>query len=175
MPLNYKTHNKLGRTKKVREIELKQVKVSEICKQYEVSSVSVYKWIEKYGMNKKKEDRLIVESESDTKQLLLLKKKVAELEQIIGQKQVLLDFKDKMIEIAEQTYGIAIKKKMFYPTVKHFWLNRGKYYFSMNQLYRSIGISKQSFHQKEDRWLKNKSEQEQLLLLIQCRLVNMGS
>ena len=99
--------------KKVREIELKQVKVSEICKQYEVSSVSVYKWIEKYGMNKKKEDRLIVESESDTKQLLLLKKKVAELEQIIGQKQVLLDFKDKMIEIAEQTYGIAIKKKMF--------------------------------------------------------------
>ena len=98
--------------KKVREIELKQVKVSEICKQYEVSSVSVYKWIEKYGMNKKKEDRLIVESESDTKQLLLLKKKVAELEQIIGQKQVLLDFKDKMIEIAEQTYGIAIKKNV---------------------------------------------------------------
>jgi len=36
----------------------------------------------------------------------------------------------------------------------------------MNELYRSIGISKQSFHQKEDRWLKLKSEQEQLLLVI---------
>jgi transposase InsO family protein len=36
----------------------------------------------------------------------------------------------------------------------------------MNALYRSIGISKQSFHQKEDRWLKLKSEQNQLLLLI---------
>ena len=97
--------------KKVREIELKQTKVSEVCKQYQVTSVSVYKWIEKFGMNKKKEDRLIVESESDTKQLLLLKKKVAELEQIIGQKQVMLDFKDKMIEIAEENYGIDIKKK----------------------------------------------------------------
>lgn len=99
------------KVKKVREIELKQTKVSEICKEYQVTAVSVYKWIEKFGMNKKKEDRLIVESESDTKQLLLLKKKVAKLEQIIGQKQVMLDFKEKMIEIAEETYGIDIKKK----------------------------------------------------------------
>jgi len=98
--------------KKVREIELKQTKVSEVCKQYQVTSVSVYKWIEKFGMNKKKEDRLIVESENDTKQLLLLKKKVAELEQIIGQKQVMLDFKDKMIEIAEENYGVDIKKNV---------------------------------------------------------------
>ena len=103
------------KVKKVREIELKQTKVSEICKQYQVTAVSVYKWIEKFGMNKKKVDRLIVESESDTKQLLLLKKKVAELEQIIGQKQVMLDFKEKMIEIAEQTYGIDIKKKCTTP------------------------------------------------------------
>ena len=36
----------------------------------------------------------------------------------------------------------------------------------MNKLYRSIGTTKQSFHQKEDRWLQNKSEQEQILLLI---------
>ena len=46
---------------------------------------------------------------------LELKKKVAELERIIGQKQVLLDFKDKMIEIAEQTYGVKIKKKFSTP------------------------------------------------------------
>ena len=91
---------------------MKQTKVSEVCKQYQVTSVSVYKWIEKFGMNKKKEDRLIVESENDTKQLLLLKKKVAELEQIIGQKQVMLDFKDKMIEIAEENYGVDIKKNV---------------------------------------------------------------
>lgn len=44
--------------------------------------------------------------------ILSLKKKVAELERIIGQKQILLDFKDKMIEIAEETYGVDIKKKI---------------------------------------------------------------
>ncbi|TBH70176.1 hypothetical protein EWU22_13130, partial [Aquirufa nivalisilvae] len=40
-----------------------------------------------------------------------LKKKVAELERIVGQKQILLDFKDKMIDLAEQAYGVDIKKK----------------------------------------------------------------
>jgi hypothetical protein len=60
---------------------------------------------------KNKKERIIVESESDTQQLIALKKKVAELERIVGQKQVLLEFKDKMIDLAEQTYGVDIKKK----------------------------------------------------------------
>ena len=97
---------------KVREIEQKKTKVSDICKQYEVSAINVYKWLHKYGTMKDKPTRMIVETESDTVQLLALKKKVAELEQIIGQKQVLLDFKDKMIEIAEEMYGVDIKKKL---------------------------------------------------------------
>lgn len=60
---------------------------------------------------KDKKERLIVETDSDTKQLLALKKKIAELEQIVGQKQILIDFKDKMIDLAEETYGVDIKKK----------------------------------------------------------------
>lgn len=99
------------KVQKVKEIELRQTKISEICKQYEISEVSVYKWIEKFGSMKKKKERIVIESESDTKQLLDLKRKVAELERIIGQKQILIDFKDKMIEIAEETYGVDIKKK----------------------------------------------------------------
>ncbi len=97
--------------KKVREIEQGRTKVSEICKQYEVSDVSVYKWLQNYGTMKDKKERMIVESQSDTQQLIALKKKVAELERIVGQKQVLLDFKDKMIDLAEQIYGVDIKKK----------------------------------------------------------------
>lgn len=96
---------------KVREIESGKTKVSEICNLYEVSSVNVYRWLNKFGVVKNKQERLIVETDSDTKQLLSLKKKVAELERIIGQKQVLIDFKDKMIDLAEETYGVDIKKK----------------------------------------------------------------
>ena len=96
---------------KVQEIETGRTRPCEIVKQYEVSYTSVYRWITKFGGMKQKRERLIVESDSDTKELLALKKKVAELEQIIGQKQILLDFKDKMIDIAEATYQVDIKKK----------------------------------------------------------------
>ncbi len=95
---------------KVREIETGQTKVSDICKQYNVSSTAVYKWKEKYGIMKNKKERLIVESESDTKELLALKSRVAELERLIGQKQIQLEFQNKLIEFAEETYGIEIKK-----------------------------------------------------------------
>jgi len=97
--------------KKVREIELGRTKVSEICKQYEVAGINVYRWLQKYGIMKNKKERIIVESQSDTQQLIALKKKIAELERLVGQKQILLEFKDKMIDLAEQTYGVDIKKK----------------------------------------------------------------
>jgi transposase len=97
---------------KVGELDRKQTSISELCKQYEVSYTTVYKWIAKFGSMKKKQERLIVETQSDTQELLELKKKVAELERIIGQKQILLDFKDKMIDIAEEMYGVDIKKKL---------------------------------------------------------------
>ncbi len=98
---------------KVREIETGQTKVSEICSQYQVAAKNVYLWIDKFGSMKNKKERLVVETDSDTRQLLELKKRVSELERIIGQKQILIDFQDKMIELAEETYGVDIKKKFF--------------------------------------------------------------
>lgn len=97
--------------KKVREIEQKITTIAEISRQYEVRESNVSKWLIKYGSNYMKGVRTIVESESDTRKILDLKAKVAELERIIGQKQVQIDFKEKMIEIAEQAYGVDIKKK----------------------------------------------------------------
>jgi transposase len=98
---------------KVREIETGQTKVSEICSQYQVADKNVYLWIDKFGSMKNKKERMVVETDSDTRQLLELKKRVSELERIIGQKQILIDFQDKMIELAEETYGVDIKKKFF--------------------------------------------------------------
>lgn len=96
---------------KVREIECGITTVSQVCKQYEVSTTNVYRWLHKFGVMSKKQEKMIVETLSDTAELLALKKKVAELERIIGQKQILIEFKDKMIEIAEEQYGVDIKKK----------------------------------------------------------------
>jgi transposase len=95
---------------KVKEIELGYVSVTDVSNQYQVTRANVHRWMLKFGSMKGKQERIILESSSDTKQLLALKKKVAELERIIGQKQLLIDFKDKMIDLAEETYGVEIKK-----------------------------------------------------------------
>ncbi len=96
---------------KVREIEQRQTSVSEVSKLYQVRANNVYKWIDKYSKKQEKGIRLVVEMESDSKKLLALQAKIAELERLVGQKQVIIEFQDKMIEIAEQEYQIDIKKK----------------------------------------------------------------
>jgi transposase len=96
---------------KVREIEENQCKVRDICKEYEVSRTSVSKWLYKYSAMRKKGIRQVVESESDTQKVQHLRERVRELERIIGQKQLLIDFQAKAIEIAEEKYKIDIKKK----------------------------------------------------------------
>jgi transposase len=95
---------------KVKEVENNLTKVSEVCKIYDVSRAAVYKWIYKYSANRKKQVKQIVESMSDTKRINDLQQKVKELEQMVGRQQMIIDFKDKMIDIAEGHYGIEIKK-----------------------------------------------------------------
>jgi Spy/CpxP family protein refolding chaperone len=59
-----------------------------------------------------KQHKQVVEPKSDTQKIKSLKERIKELERIIGQKQLDIDFKDKMIELAEQRYNVDIKKKL---------------------------------------------------------------
>jgi transposase len=95
---------------KVREIELGLVRVSEIKRQYSVSETAIYRWIRKFGSPKEATERLIVETMSDTRALRELKERVAELERLVGQKQIEVEFYKKVIDLAQEHYGIEIKK-----------------------------------------------------------------
>jgi len=86
--------------------------ISELCKEYELSRTSIYNWIYKYSTMQKKGEIIRVETESDTRKLLELKERVKELERIVGQKQILIDFQAKVIELAEEEYKVDIKKKL---------------------------------------------------------------
>lgn len=97
---------------KVKELERNLVSISDICKTYSVSRSAVYKWIYKYSIMAKKNVKQVVEAKSDTQKIRMLEERIKELERMVGQKQILLEFKDKMIEIAETTYGVDIKKKV---------------------------------------------------------------
>lgn len=98
--------------KRVMELENNLVTIADICKTHKVSRASVYKWLYKYSTMAKKQVRQVIESKSDTRKIQLLQEQIKELERIIGQKQILIDFQDRMIDIAENTYEVDIKKKL---------------------------------------------------------------
>jgi transposase len=100
------------RKAKVREIERNLTTVLEVSREFEVSTTAVYNWLYKYSTLRARQVRQIVEPMSDAHKIKELKKKIEELERLVGQKQIQLEFKDKMIEIAEEMYKVDIKKKL---------------------------------------------------------------
>jgi transposase len=99
------------KAEKVREMEAGITRPYQIHRMYEVSYTSISRWMSKFGSVKSKKERVIVETASDTARLLELRKQVAELERMLGQKQIVIDFQEKMIGLAEEHYGVDIKKK----------------------------------------------------------------
>ncbi len=99
------------RKKKVEEIEQGLTSIAEISREYEVSRTSIYKWIYAYSMHRKRQVRQVVESKSDTRKIKELQKRIKELERMLGQKQFEVEFKETMINLAEERFGIDIKKK----------------------------------------------------------------
>jgi len=100
------------RKKKVREIERNLTTVQEVSKEYEVSTTAVYKWLYKYSKLYQRQLRQVVEPMSDTRKIKALQEKIKDLEQLVGQKQIKLEFYEKMMDLAEQEYGIPFKKKL---------------------------------------------------------------
>jgi len=98
--------------KKVEELDKRITTISEICKEYQVSNKAVYKWIYKYSLMKSKGVKMVVEAESDTAKIKALKQHIAQLEQLLGQKEFELEFVQKQMQIASEQYGIDLKKKL---------------------------------------------------------------
>jgi transposase len=96
----------------VRKLERNLISPREIQREYEVSRTSIYRWVYQFSSMKKKGIRQVVEPLSDSRKIIELRDRIRELEQLVGQKQIQLEFKDKMIEIAEEMYGVDIKKKL---------------------------------------------------------------
>ena len=97
--------------KVVHDIENNLTSVGLVTKEYGISRTSVYKWVYTYSLLYKRGFKQVVEPMSDSKKIAQLKAQIKELEQLLGRKQIEIEFKEKMIELAEEKYGVDIKKK----------------------------------------------------------------
>lgn len=71
-----------------------------------------------------------------------------------------------MIDIAEQTYGIDIKKNIWFQTIAWFWFNRQDHPWTMNKIYGAMNTSKQNIHQRINRYLLQEEQRANLSKII---------
>jgi|ERR1044072_5143282 transposase-like protein len=99
----------------VKEYETGQFTVLELSKLYQIHTIIIYRWIHKYSTYNKRRIKVVEMSDSSKQKIKELQKKIEELERIVGQKQLNIDFLDKMIDLAKDQYGIDIKKNFDTP------------------------------------------------------------
>ena len=95
----------------VHQIERGEVTVSEVSGIYKVSPTAVYKWLRKYSELYKRQSRVIVEKKSISGKNRELQARIAELERALGQKQLRIDYLEKVVEVASDQLGVDIEKK----------------------------------------------------------------
>lgn len=95
----------------VRKIERNELGVSQALREYEVCSSTIYRWMYRYSLHLKKGNIVVVEKKSNTLKTEQYKQRIAELERIVGQKQLEIDVLNKTLDIGSEEVGFDIKKK----------------------------------------------------------------
>ncbi len=84
--------------------------VIQIQKLYGIGNPTIYNWIYKFSTFNEKGFRVVEMKTSSTEKLKQLQQQVKELERAVGQKQIKIDYLEKMIDIAKDDLKIDIKK-----------------------------------------------------------------
>lgn len=98
------------RRKAVSEFRSGQYTTKELSDLYHCSQQTIYNWIYKYSPGDSPQINVVEMSKSADQKVKALKNRITELERTVGQKQIQVDFYQKMIELAESEYGLDLKK-----------------------------------------------------------------
>lgn len=95
---------------KVQQIVDKTISVADLTELYGMTKVTVYRWLYKYSPHHQKGTNQVVQMESEGHKTRQLLQKVAELERIVGQKQLCIDYLEKLIEVSGRELEVDLKK-----------------------------------------------------------------
>jgi len=96
----------------VKDIEAGKVNVLGVSREYQVSENAVYRWLKKFSAHLHSTTTIVMQMDSEQYRTKELEKKIADLEAVVGRKQLEIDFLNKLIEIADKDMGIDIKKNI---------------------------------------------------------------
>lgn len=97
----------------VNQIETGTINVASASREYMVSITSIYRWIHQYSAYNKKGTTMVIDNKGRSNQLQALQQRIAQLERVVGNKQMKIDFYEKFVELASEELGEDLKKKYF--------------------------------------------------------------
>jgi transposase-like protein len=100
----------------VEQIENRLISVAEVQRQYSVSRTAIYTWKAKYSAAYAPGVRQVVELESEALLTKQLRERNAELERIVGRKQLQIDVLEAVIDYNSDALGMDLKKKLGTPS-----------------------------------------------------------
>ena len=116
MKANLKSINKTRRFSEefkksiVSEFEKGNFSVLQLSRLHSVHFQTIYKWIYKFSTFNEKGYRIVEMEESTSKKLKDQEIRIRELERAVGQKQLKIDYLEKLIEVAGKDLGMDLKK-----------------------------------------------------------------
>ena len=121
MKANVKTIRKLRRYSEefkrmiVSEFESGKFSVVQLEKLYGISNPTIYNWIYKFSNFNNKDYRIVENNSSSSKKLKQLQKENEALKAKVGEKQILIDYLETLIDIANEELKTDIKKNFDTP------------------------------------------------------------
>jgi transposase len=101
--------------KAVKDLISKRTSIKALMNEHQISYQSVYTWLYKYSPYHEQKCTLVVQMKSEETKNSELQKRVAELERVVGQKQLEIDFLNKLLEIGSSELGFDLKKNFNTP------------------------------------------------------------
>jgi transposase-like protein len=99
----------------VRDIESGTALIAAVAREYDVSLMTVYRWLKKYCRNLQPSTTIVLQMDSESYKTKELEQRIRELEAALGRKQLEIDFLNKLIEQGKDELGVDLKKKYFTP------------------------------------------------------------
>src|SRR5690554_6982028 len=94
----------------VADFESGKYSVPQLERLHGVGNPIIYRWIYKFSTFNEKGFRIVEMKDSSSKKMKDLEARVKELESVVGRKQIMIDYLEKMMEIAKEELDIDIKK-----------------------------------------------------------------
>lgn len=97
----------------VKQFESGRSSTRELSVENNISQYLIYKWIYKFSTFNKKGYRIVEHSTSKTKKLKKLESENQALKALIGEKQIKIEYLEKLIQLAESELNVDIKKNSY--------------------------------------------------------------